>query len=137
MRVKPDKVIIDTNLWISYLISKDYHWLDKLVFNKDIILVFSQDLIDEFLEVTQRPKFSKYFSNDDLERLLDIFDQYGVYFEVKSNIEICRDSKDNFLLSLAKDSKSDYLLTGDFDLIELKLFGKTRILAITQFKNLR
>ena len=135
MRVRQDKIIIDTNLWISYLISKDYQWLDKLVFNRDILLVFSQDLIDEFIEVAQRPKFSRYFSNSDLERLLQIFDLFGGYFEVKSNVLICRDPKDNFLLSLAKDSKADYLVTGDNDLLDLKLFGKTRIITISQFKN--
>jgi uncharacterized protein len=46
---------------------------------------------------------------------------------------VCRDSKDNFLLALAKDGKADYLLTGDKDLLELVQFGNTRIETLAVF----
>lgn len=137
MRVRPDKIIIDTNLWISYLITKDYHWLDKLIINRDIVLVFNHELFDEFIEVAQRPKFSKFFTNSDLEKLIKIFDQYAIYIDQKSDVNVCRDLKDNFLLSLANDSKAKYLLTGDKDLLDLKVFGKTKILTINEFRNLK
>ena len=52
-----------------------------------------------------------------------------------SNVKVCRDPKDNFLLALANDGKADYLLTGDKDLLELKKFGKTKIITITGFFN--
>jgi len=38
------------------------------------------------------------------------------------------------LLSLSIDSKADYLITGDHDLLELKIFNKTKILTITEFE---
>jgi len=135
MQTSYKTVIIDTNLWISYLISKDFVWIDNLILDRNYRLIFSQELIDEFLDVAQRPKFKKYFSKQDLEKLIKLFDTYGYYFKVVSNIELCRDSKDNFLLSLAKDSKADYLLTGDADLLDLKKFGKTRIFTATEFQN--
>lgn len=31
---------------------------------------------------------------------------------------LCRDPKDNFLLSIAKDGNANYLLTGDNDLLD-------------------
>ena len=62
-----------------------------------------------------------------------MFDFYGDLVEVKSRIEQCRDPKDNFLLSLAVDSKEDYLLTGDNDLLEIGQIGKTKIQTITEF----
>ncbi len=34
MRNKISRVIIDTNLWISFLITKDYSKLDDLIFFK-------------------------------------------------------------------------------------------------------
>lgn len=49
--------------------------------------------------------------------------------DVKSQTTGCRDEKDNFLLALAIDSKADFLLTGDKDLLEIKKIGKTRIIA--------
>jgi putative PIN family toxin of toxin-antitoxin system len=136
MRARPDRVIIDTNLWISYLITKDYQWLDRLIINRAIVLVFNHELFDEFIEVAQRSKFSRFFNGSDLERLIKIFDQYAVYIDVKSDVKICRDLKDNFLLSLAKDSKAKYLLTGDNDLLDLKMLGKTKILTINEFRNI-
>ena len=135
MQISYKTIIIDTNLWISYLISKNYIWIDNLILDRNFRLIFSQELIDEFLDVAQRPKFKKYFSKQDLEKLIKLFDTYGFYYKVVSNIDICRDSKDNFLLSLAKDSKDDYLLTGDSDLLDLKKFGKTQIYTATEFQN--
>lgn len=135
MQTSYKTIIIDTNLWISYLISKNYVWIDNLILDRNFRLIFSQELIDEFLDVAQRPKFKKYFSKQDLEKLIKIFDTYGFYFKVVSNVDICRDAKDNFLLSLAKDSKADYLLTGDSDLLDLKKYGKTKILTSIEFQN--
>ncbi len=43
------------------------------------------------------------------------------------------DFKDNFLLSLAVESKSDYLVTGDSDLLTIKKIKKTKILNWTDF----
>jgi len=59
--MKTKKVIIDTNLWISFLITRNFYELDKLIENKGIQLVFSQELIEEFISVAKRPKLSKYF----------------------------------------------------------------------------
>lgn len=136
MQRKRSKIIIDTNLWISYLITKEFKRLDKLIFSDKARLIFSQELIDEFIEVAERPKFRKYFSSMDMAKLLEIFDTYGEFVKVKSNIEICRDLKDNFLLSLSIDSQADFLITGDNDLLELKNFGKTKILSIVEFQSL-
>lgn len=60
-RKKADRLVIDTNLWISMLINKDFSYIDKLLDNQQAILIFSEDLLDEFLEVVNRPKFKKYF----------------------------------------------------------------------------
>lgn len=136
MRTKQSRIVIDTNLWISYLITKGFKRLDKLIYSDKARLVFSQELIDEFIEVAKRPKFSKYFHADDVRKLLELFDTYGEFVEIKSSINVCRDAKDNFLLSLSFDGQANYLITGDNDLLELKNFGKTSILTITDFESL-
>ncbi|MCX6239324.1 MAG: putative toxin-antitoxin system toxin component, PIN family [Bacteroidia bacterium] len=136
MQIKQSRIVIDTNIWISYLITKGFKRLDKLIYSDKVLLVFSQELIDEFLAVAIRPKFRKYFSPNDVVKLLEIFDTYGELIIVKSNIIVCRDLKDNFLLSLSVDSQADFLITGDNDLLEIKEFGKTNILTITDFESL-
>ncbi len=59
--------------------------------------------------------------------------QNGVLVELISEVDVCRDPDDNHLLALCKDGKVDLLITGDKDLLVLKRFGKTRILAPADF----
>lgn len=130
---KVDKIIIDTNLWISFLITKDFKKLDSRIKGGKVRIIFSLDSIEEFLTVADRPKFKKYFSRLDIDKLIDLFDVYGEIVSVTSNVNLCRDPKDNFLLSLAKDSKTNYLITGDKDLLDVKSFEVTKILTMTDY----
>ena len=131
--MKSSRIILDTNLWISFLISKKFDKLDELIENKNIILCFSHELIEEFIVVVSRPKFKKYFSENDIERILTYFDEFGELTTVASNVQLCRDEKDNFLLNLSIDAKADFLITGDKDLLVLKTVGQTKITTFTDF----
>jgi hypothetical protein len=105
-----------------------------LLAKKKVKLVFSGELLAEFLEVVKRPKLSKYFKTEDLEKLIEIINQYAEFYTVNSTVEICRDKKDNFLLALAKESKANFLITGDKDLLVIKKFELTEIITIAEFK---
>ena len=133
MRNKVSRIIIDTNLWISFLITKDFIKLDEIIFSRQGILVFSQELLDEFLAVARRPKFRRFFSSTDIEEILETIDEYADFVKVQTKIEVCRDAKDNFLLSLSIDGQADFLLTGDKDLLGLTKFGETTIITIADF----
>ena len=126
------KIILDTNLWISFLISKKLDTIDELLLRGKITLLFSHELIEEFTNVTSRPKFKKYFSEEDILKLLLFFDIYGKLIIISSSIDICRDFKDNFLLNLAVDGKADFLVTGDEDLLSLKEIEGIPILSFNQ-----
>ncbi len=130
------RIILDTNLWISFLITKNLSGLDKLLFDGKIQLVFSEELLNEFITVSGRPKLKKYFSKADLIDILKFMDTYAELVIVKSKVDLCRDPKDNFLLSLAIDSNADFLLTGDKDLLSLKKIGKTKIIRISKYFDL-
>ncbi len=127
------KVILDTNLWIGFLISKRLNSIDYILIDGRVRLIFSKELIEEFLAVVKRPKFRKYFSDEKIFDLLRLFDMYGVLIEVTTEIMECRDLKDNFLLNLAVDSKAHFLITGDSDLLMIKKIGKTKIVTWTEF----
>ena len=131
--MKSTKIILDTNLWISFLITQNYSVIDNLILEGKIKLIFSHELIEEFVTVANRPKFKKFFNNKDIEKLLRIFDSYGKLYKVSRRINICRDPKDNFLLDLAAESKAEYLVTGDTDLLVLKKIDNTRILSWNDF----
>jgi putative PIN family toxin of toxin-antitoxin system len=133
MQNKPSRIIIDTNLWISFLIRKDFSKLDEVLFTGKGKLIFSDELLQEFLDVVKRPKFRRFFSQDDVENILETIDEYAEFVAVHTQVEICRDHKDNFLLALAVDSNADFLLTGDHDLLDLVKYGKTSIVTISHF----
>ena len=133
MPKRKSRVIIDTNIWISFLLTRDYSRLDLLIANNLVIFVFSKELLSEFVEVAQRPKFQKYFSSADLQSLLIKIKEKANLVTVTTSVHICRDPNDNFLLALAKDGRADYLLTGDKDLLTIGRFGKTRIVSIAKF----
>ena len=127
------KIILDTNLWISFLLTKKLNQIDKLIESKAITLIFSDESIAEFVDVVNRSKFEKYFSKKDIESVLNYFDQFGKLIRVKSDIKLCRDKKDNFLLNLSVDSKAEYLITGDNDLLVLDKIEHTQILTFKEF----
>ena len=127
------RIILDTNLWISFLISRRYERLDALLIENKCKLLFSKELLEEFIEVSRRPKLRKYIPSEELNKILDTIDEFAEFVEVTSETKLCRDPKDNFLLSLAMDGKADYLLTGDDDILELKKVGNTKIMKIAEF----
>ncbi|MBK8493208.1 MAG: putative toxin-antitoxin system toxin component, PIN family [Saprospirales bacterium] len=106
----PSRVILDTNLWISYLISSKLIKIDLLLEKGAIRLIFSEESLGEFIEVASRPKFRKFFSEEDIIELLSLIGHFAELVEVQSEVNLCRDPKDNFLLALAKDSNADYLV---------------------------
>lgn len=65
------RIILDTNLWISFLITKNYRHIDQFILSGKIKLIFSEELIEEFISVTTRPKFKKYFSDRNVEELIE------------------------------------------------------------------
>jgi len=133
MKNKVSRVILDTNLWISFLITNDFTKLDKLLFSDKCRLLFSEELLEEFLTVVKRPKFRRFFTQNNLEELLEIIEEYAEFVDVKTEVNVCRDRKDNFLLSLSHDGQADYLITGDKDLLALNKFETTTITTISNF----
>jgi putative PIN family toxin of toxin-antitoxin system len=133
MSLKIKRIIIDTNLWISFLITNDFNKLDQFLDSDKYQIVFSEELFNEFLEVVHREKFVRYFNDLNIKILVEIINEKALFVKVFSIVNVCRDVKDNFLLSLAIDGEVDYLITGDNDLLILKHYQKTSILTINDF----
>ena len=97
------------------------------------MFLYSSHLIEEIENVVKRPKFKKYFSENSLNLMQELFQNYGIIINVTSNNSICRDPKDDFLLNLAIDGNADYILTGDKDLLVLEKIGTTKIISFSEF----
>jgi len=134
--MKNKRIVLDTNLWISFLISRNLSKLDPIIEKGKITLLFSKESFEEFVNVVERPKFKRFFTKKDIEQIVSLFDLFGELVIVKSDVKICRDQKDNFLLNLSIDGKADFLVTGDNDLLVLKKINTTKILKMTEFIDL-
>jgi putative PIN family toxin of toxin-antitoxin system len=128
------RVVIDSNWYILFLIKKNDSRLNAVLFNYDIELIISAPLITELTNTIFKDKFRKYFSIEAATLFIDRLQERAISVAVVSPIkEWCRDIKDNYLLALSKDSKADYLITGDKDLLSLMRFEHTTILTLEQF----
>ncbi|WP_291105204.1 MULTISPECIES: putative toxin-antitoxin system toxin component, PIN family [unclassified Flavobacterium] len=127
------RLVIDTNLWISFIISKKLNQLEPILLAENTRILFSSELVEELQATITKPKLQKYFSENALEEMLTVFDPYIDFITVKSKVVICRDPNDNFLLALAKDGKANYLLTGDNDLLDIGKYEQTIIIKISEF----
>jgi len=80
-----------------------------------------------------RTKFSKLISKDIIDEFYLLSRNIFEFVEVNSEVNICRDPNDDFILELCKDCNADYLVTGDNDLLVLEKFENTKIITFNKF----
>lgn len=130
------RLVVDTNIWVSFLIGKKIVRLKDALTSPSVTLLFSDELLNELASTLQRPYFQKYFTQAQIRELIVLLDSIGERIPVTSSVHVCRDPNDDFLLALCKDGKADYLLTGDNDLLSLHSFEKTVIVDSKTFDQL-
>lgn len=130
------RVVIDTNIWISYLLGGLLSELDEWILSKKVKIIISHRMLKEFSEVINRPKFKTLFTPERVKELFALLDGYAVVVSPTQRVDICRDPKDNLLLEAALEGKADYLVTGDNDLLALDPFNNIRILQPADFREI-
>ncbi len=129
-----DKVIIDTNIWISFLIGKHLKGLHRIIASNAIKIITCKEQLAELAEVFQKPKISKYFTTDEVNEFFKLLDDCSLIGEIESEVTICRDPKDNYLLALAKDAGANYIISSDNDLLTLESFALAKIIPYSDVK---
>lgn len=124
------RVILDSNVWVSYLIGKYLATLGQILSSEKITVIFCPQIIEEVEEVCTRPKLKRLVQPETVRDFLRLVGTVGECVHVVSTVEACRDKDDDFLLGLAKDADADFLATGDEDLLVLKRTGKTKIIFL-------
>ncbi len=127
------RIVIDTNIWISFLIGKTLSGLEKFLLKK-VKVITSDEQIDEITSVLKRPKFKKYFTDDDIVEFLTILLKVSETVIIEHVIHDCRDKKDNFILETALKGKADIIITGDKDLLDLNPYKGIKIISYREFE---
>jgi putative PIN family toxin of toxin-antitoxin system len=100
------RILVDTNWLISYLIKREASNLKLLWLDTTITFISSEKQIKEFLAKIYFPKFRKYFEIEEALEFLKSFLKRAELTDIKTTVTICRDPKDNFLLSSVQRCRS-------------------------------
>ncbi|MBR6927208.1 MAG: putative toxin-antitoxin system toxin component, PIN family [Bacteroidaceae bacterium] len=130
------KVIIDTNLWISFLLGHQVQFVRRVLTDMRFEVYVCARLIEEIRDVTRRDKIRKHLGPNDLNDLLAIINAFCQFVVMESEVSptAVRDPKDLYLLALADTIRADYIVSGDADLTDLKQYHQTRIIKLADFK---
>ena len=129
------KVILDCNIWISFLLSRQDCLLRRMLMDTRFDIYICDELLAEIVNVARRDKIRKRVSEAELQQLLKIIDAFCEKTTIDHIAEsIIRDPKDLYLLSLAETIDADYIVSGDKDLTDLNQHLKTRIIKLAEFK---
>ncbi len=129
-------IVLDTNIWVSFIIGKKIHILTNLIINNNLTVLTCDQLIEELNDVLYRPKFSKYISNADINEAIIIHLKTTIKKECNSIEDSFRDKNDNFLLGLCKEGNADYLVSGDLDILESNIIAPPIIIKLNEFLKL-
>lgn len=115
-------VVFDTMVLVRGLINPRSVW-GRLLFrmNDRYVLVFSQPLVIELMDVLRRPEvYGKFraLPGLDLRRVLQIVGQ-ATWVDVENVPLVSRDPKDDKFLATAQAADADYLISEDEDLLVL------------------
>ena len=129
------KIILDCNIWISFLIGHQTQLVQQILTDMRIDVYVCDELLEEIHSVSSRPKIRQRVSDDELDdffRIIYAFCRMAkIEQQAQSNI---RDPKDLYLLSLAEGVNADYIVSGDADLLELQQHKQTKMLSLAEFK---
>ena len=106
----------------------------KVIADPTIDIYASEKLISEIEAVTKRPKIQRLITDESLaSAFLSVIKDRILVINPETEVRVCRDPEDDFILSICKDAALDYLVTGDKDLLVLKSFEGTQIMTLEDF----
>ena len=133
------KVVIDTNVLVSALISKGkpYFIYYELIATKKIKVHISESIINEYVSVLSRSKFTKYrgFHKNSQLIILNLYKLSSVFFP-NIKIDVIKDVPDNRFLELAVFSKADFLITGNTNDFNIGIYKGVNIITPSEYWNL-
>lgn len=129
------KVILDTSVCVSALlsISGASSRIVRDVLAGQLQSITTEEILDEVRGVLGRSKFR--LSIEKQHSFIRLLTEVSLLIVPTKDflVKRCRDPQDDMFLSLAKQSKADFLVSLDQDLLELEKIGFTKIMKPGDF----
>lgn len=129
------KVILDTNVWVSYFINARAHYLINWILSNNIEVFTTNKLIDELKDVLYRPKFKKQFPFP-VEEFINLHLSVCTRVKISSKYQGSPDNNDDFLFDLALKTDADFLITSDKLLLNFIPGMDLQIMTFFKFREL-
>jgi putative PIN family toxin of toxin-antitoxin system len=133
MRAEKPRVVIDSNVWISGILSRQgapAHVIRRV--RSFGIPVFSDRTFEELETRLWKPKFDRYLDLEARERLLHDISAVSHWVSIPESLlsrQFSRDSSDDMFIHTAIASNAKWLVTGDLDLLVLGKVDTVRIIT--------
>ena len=123
------KFVFDTNVFVSALMSKRGNpalLLDRV--RKSYTLFISKDILSELKDVISREKFS--YTEAEVNTFVEAIISFADVVNPEIKIDAIKaDPDDNMILECAVTSGASYIVSGDKHLLDLKEYGKIKIIT--------
>jgi len=126
------RVVFDTNVLVSVIIrSGKPRELWNYVVDGKVVLILSDELVEEFNEVVQRSQFKRYLKKPRLVKFQRALIQLSKIYRIKIRFaQVTEDPDDNIVLETAYSGRADYIVSGDKHLLRLAEFKGIRIVTV-------
>jgi len=126
--------LLDTNVLISGIFWRGAPRQLIHIARKGLIrVVICQALLDELEDVLTRTSKPFCLSQDEAHEVIKDVLTYAKLVEPLGSVSICRDPKDNVVLTCALGGKAKYIVTGDPDLLDLHEFKGVKVVTVRDF----
>ena len=130
------RLVLDTNVWISAMI-----WggsparIIKAAEEGKVCIITSKEIVSEISRTVMYPRVKRSYEDKGISKqeITAAVLRLSTLIEVKSKIHAVReDPADDKFLECAVDSKADYIVSGDDNLLKIGTYKKTRIFSVKQ-----
>jgi putative PIN family toxin of toxin-antitoxin system len=123
------RIVLDTNVLVSATISEGKpRDLLSLARRGEFLLIISEQIVEEFVGVLQRPKFKT--TKKEVQEAGNALVKTGRIIKVTSTRKAVEDSDDDIFINTALDGNADYIVSGDPHLLKLEKYKGIEIVTV-------
>ena len=130
------RIVLDANIFIS-----SFFWggnpravLKRAIAGLDELFI-TNEILNEIENVIRRPKF--HAGKKEIEFFIKSIEEIGEKIIIeKRTIKASRDISDNKYIDCGMAADVDYIISGDVHLLEIKEYGKIKIVTAKEYLNI-
>lgn len=126
------RVVLDTNIFVSMALGGQVGKINDEWRAGKFILVVSEEIVSEYLDVLQRPKL--HLKSSTITAIVNrVYRKAEFVTPAEKIFVVLADTTDNKFVEAAVTGKTDYIVSGDKHLLDLKEYKSIPIITAREF----